>query len=290
MPSRVHTTNPTGGFPGSSFKYTPLLHVRVVLTSFLQGLFAEAPPGNYRWSVDEEQTEIIIRDENPIHVQTLQMRPAITLTIGPCQFYSLGLDDMFTYDFSLDRKVKAVLVPGSTTINCCSRVDIEAHNLAWVVSEHIWLLRQLLMKAGFFEIGRNIQIAPPSQAGSIVTGDGADEWYCSSVSVPWQFSRKSAFTPLGQQIAQSIETHVHTRTPLLEDGRGGPALAGHEYPAQTHTQFPPAFAPGATDVYGRTPDPAGTRTYSLPTAPHPLNPAKLVVVETIRPWRVGARR
>jgi hypothetical protein len=290
MPSRVHTTNPTGGFPGSSFKYTPLLHVRVVLTSFLQGLFAEAPPGNYRWAPDDEHTEIIIRDENPIHVTVMQMRPAVTLTIGACQFYSLGMDDMYSYDFAIGRKVKTVLVPGNMTINCCSRVDIEAHNIAWVIAEHIWLLRELLLKAGFFEIGRNIQLGPPSPAGSIVAGDGADEWYCAAVSVPWQFSRKSAFTPLGQTIANSIELRVREATHQVQDGKGGPALAGHELPVLVQQQFPPSFAPNASDVYGKTPDPEGSRTYSLPTAPHPLNPAKLVVVETIRPWRVGGRR
>lgn len=289
MPSRVHSTNPTGGFPGSSFKYTPLRHVRVLLVSFVQGLFAEAPVGNYRWSLDDEKTEIIIRDENPIHVRVIGMRPAITFTIGACQFYSLGMDDLYTYDASIDRKVKTVLVPGTMSINCCSRVDLEAHDLAWVISEHIWLLRDLLLKAGFFEIGRNIQIGPPTPAGSIVSNDSADEWYCSTVSVPWQFSRKSAFTPLGQTIANSIELRVHEQTRLLTDGRGGPAIAGHELPANVHEQFPPSFAPGASDVYDRTPDPAAERTYSLPTAPHPLNPAKIVYVETIRPFRSNRR-
>lgn len=289
MPSRVHTTNPIGGFPGSSFKYTPLQHVRVVFASFIQGLFAEAPKHNYRWAPDDELTEIIIRDENPINVEVVGMRPAITFTVGACQFYSLGMDDLHTYDFALGRKVKTVLVPGTMSINCCSRSDIECHNLAWVIAEHIWLLRELLLKAGFFEVGRGIQIGPPSPAGSIVAGDSADEWYCSTISVPWQFSRKSAFTPLGQQIANSIELSVHASSKHVEQGRGGPALAGHEFSVKQTEQFPPSFAPGASDVYGKTPDPAGQRTYSLPTAPHPLNPAKLVFVETIRPWRVSIR-
>lgn len=293
MPSRVHITNPTGGFPGSSFKYTPLQHVRVLFASFVQGLFAEAPRNNYRWSPDDQLSEIIIRDENPIHVQTIGMRPAITFTIGACRFYSLGIDDMYSYDADLDRKVKVVLVPGTMSINCCSRVDIECHNIAWVVAEHIWLLRELLLKAGFFEIGRGIEIGPPSPAGSVVSNDSGDEWYCSTVSVPWQFNRKSAFTNLGDRIVNSIETNVHVRTRLVGEGRGGPALGGsggQEFPVKVTEQFPPSFAPGASDVYGKTPDPAGERTYKLPVAPHPLNPAKLVYVETIRPWKVGAPR
>lgn len=289
MPSRVHSNSPPSGFPGSSFKYTPLQHVRVVFASFIQGLFAEAPVGQYHWDQDDEKTEIVIRDENPIHVNVLGMRPAIGLTIGPCQFYSLGMDDMYSFDFAIDRKVKTVLIPGTMSINCCSRVDLEAHNLAWVISEHIWLLRELLLKAGFFEIGRNIQIGPPSPAGSIVTGDSGDEWYCSTINAPWQFSRKSSFTPLGQTIANNIELRVRETMHRVDEGRGGPALAEPEFAVKVVERFPPSFAPGATDVYGKTPDPAGTRTYGLPVAPHPLNPAKLVVVETVRPFR-GARR
>src|SRR5690606_13271095 len=162
MPSRVHSASPTSGFPGSSFKYTPMQHVRVVFASFLQGLFSEAPVGQFHWDPDDERTEIIIRDESPIHVERIGARPAIGLTMGSCQFYSLGMDDLHSFNFALEQKVKTVLVPGTMHVNVCSRVDIEAHNLAWVVSEHLWLLRDLLMKAGFFEIGRNIQVGPPS--------------------------------------------------------------------------------------------------------------------------------
>jgi hypothetical protein len=284
----VHETKTGAGFPGSSFKYTPLQHVRVLCISFVQGLFAEAPPGNYRWSPDDELSEIVIRDESPIQVRTVGMRPAINFTMGKVSFYSLGMDDMFTYDFDIGRKVKVVLIPGTMNINVCSRVDIEAHNLAWVVSEHLWLLRELLLKAGFFEIGRGIDVSPPSPAGSIVANDSGDEWYCSSLTLPFQFNRKSAFTPLGDKIAESIALRVRSQLGLIEEGRGGPALAGHEYPVKVSTQFPPSFAPQASDVYGKTPDPAGTRNYQLPVAPHPLNPSKLVVIETVRPWAASA--
>jgi hypothetical protein len=289
MPSRVHETRTSGGFPGSSFKYTPLQHVRVLLLSFIQGLFAEAPSGAYRWNPDEQSTEIIIRDENPIHVDVIGMRPCISLTMGAINFYSLGMDDMYSYDADLDRKVKVVLIPGTVSLNVCSRVDIEAQNLAWVVAEHLWLLRELLLKAGFFEIGRSISVSPPSPPGSVIAADGADEWVVSTVTVPYQFSRKSAFTNLGYQIVNSIETNIQQRQPQAVDyGRGGPALAGPEFPVKVTESFPPSFAPGASDVYGKTPDPAGTRTYSLPLVPHPLNPAKLVRVQTVRPYRASA--
>jgi hypothetical protein len=111
------------------------------------------------------------------------------------------------------------------------------------------------------------------------------------VSVPFQFTRKSAFTKLGDRIVQSIETRVAARSPqLLETGRGGPAIHPNEFSVHVSEQFPPSFAPGASDVYGRTPDPAGIHTHNLPIAPHPLNPAKMVYVRTVRPFRPSAFR
>jgi hypothetical protein len=276
------------GFPGSSFRYTPLEHVRTLFISFVQGLFAAAPPGQYHWVSDEDHTEIIIRDENPIHVNKYGQRPCINFTSGPIQFYHVGMDDLIGYDFSLAKKEKGFLVPGTMSINCCSRTDIEAHNLAWVVAEHIWLLRELFLKKGFFELGRGIGVSPPSGPGSVVANDSGDEWYCSTVSVPWQFARKSSFTPLGREVVKSIEASINMNPLRRVESLGWPE-AGHERPISEHFCSPPSFAPGASDAQGGTPDPAGLIDRKLPSQPHPLNPAQRVVVRTVRPNRSGLR-
>lgn len=286
MPSRVNETV-SRGFPDSSFKYTPLQHVRVLFVSFVQGLFAESPVGSYHWDPDIDKTEIVISDESPIKLEVLNQRPAISFTRGPVQFYGLGLDDMQFYDMRTAKKTKAILVPGTMSINCCSRVDIESENIAWVVAEMLWLLRELLLKQGFFELGRHPQISSPSPAGSIVMGDQGDEWFCTTVSIPYQFPRMSNFTPLGNEIANSIELSleaVHNNVVAR-----GAQLAGHELPVGVTRCFPPSFAPDASDAQGATPDPAGTRSTYLPIQPHPLNPAAKVVVRSANPQRPGLR-
>jgi hypothetical protein len=276
---------------GSAFRFTPLEHVRVLFVSFVQGLFHAAPPGHFHWEPDNDKTEIIIRDENPINVDSIGERPAINFTMGPIQFYHLGMDDLVSLQFTTGRKEKGVLIPGTMSINVSSRNDIEAHNLAWVVGEHIWLLRELFLRKGFFELGRGIQVTPPSPPGSIVAGDSADEWYLSTVSVPWQFARKSAFTPLGREIVQSIEQHIELNDPRRVESMG-PALdpTGFNLPVSIQECRPESFAPLASDARGGTPDPAGVKNNPLPLQPHPLNPAKSVVVKTVRPYRAGLRR
>ncbi len=289
MAAKVPETTGKAAFPGSSFKYTPLRHVRVLFVTFVQGLFQAAPKNCYKWSEDEENTDIIIQNENRLDPNVLGQRPAITFTRGPLQFYSLGIDDRVDYDFALDKKRKGVLVPGTMTINCISRVELEAEDLSWIVAEHIWLLRDLLMKAGFFEVGRTPQIGSPAPAGSIIANDQGDEYTVVPITVPYQFARDSQFTPLGKQIVNNIRQQLTVSAKTFASV--GTPMQSHEYPINTVACPPPSFAPQASDVGGRTPDPGGKKSPPfLPKQPHPLNPSQMVTVRTVRPYRHALRK
>jgi hypothetical protein len=215
------------------------------------------------------------------------LRPAVTFTRGPVQFYSLGIDDMMSYDADTGKKTKSVLVPGTMTINCISRVELEAEDVAWTVAEHLWLLRDMLMRLGFFEIGRQPNVGASSPAGSIVAGDNGDEFSVTPVSVPYQLSRTSSTTPLGRQIIRNLLPVVTVGAATPVNSMGPPAL-GPGSQEVTITP-PPSFAPNAADPYGRSPDPTGTRQIFLPKQPHPLNPAVQVSVRTLYPFRAGSR-
>lgn len=269
-------------FPESSFKYNPLMHVRVLFVRFVQGLFAAAPEGSYRWRPDDENTEIYITDEGVVKAEVVEKMPTVAFTRGPVQFYNLGLDDLDGYNFPLDRKTKGVLLPGTMTINVCARVDLESEHVAFVIADHIWLLRDLLMKAGFFDVGRSIQVGAPSPAGSIIAGDSADEFFCTPVSVPFQFGRLSSFTPLGMTVVRSIEHSFRVRGIVRQFGLGAPRNDpnfDHEIPQSIHLCSPPSFAPDAQDL----------RRGDLSLQPHPLNPAVQVLVRVVRPVRTGLR-
>lgn len=280
-----------GGFPSSSFKYTPLRHVRVLFIRFVQGLFHGAPPGAYHWEADEEKTELLVTNENRLDPEVLMHRPAVSLTRGPIQFYSTGIDDLYKYESDIDRKTKDILVPGTMMLNCLSRSMLESEDLAWIVAEHLWLLRDLLMKAGFFDVGRAIQIGSPSPAGSLVANDQGDEFTVTAITVPYQFARTSSFTPLGQHIVSNIRQELSLATPPRVYSAGPPRGFGGDFevPVQVVACPPPPFAPDAADNYGRTPDPAGARQVFLPKQPHPLNPAVTVRVRTVRPYGPGVR-
>lgn len=289
MPSRGNETEPRGDLPDSSFKYTPLQHVRVLFASFVQGLFHAAPVGTYHWEPSMEDSEIVITDENPINVEVVGRRPAITFTRGPVQFFSLGLDDMLHYEFDTGAKTKSVLIPGTMSINCCSRNDLESEKLAMIIAEQLWLHRELLMKEGFFEIGRQPMIGAPSPAGSIVAGDSAREWYVTTISCPFQFYRTSKVTPLNKKIVNNIQATIRSAISPIPTRPYEQGFIGNEVAKNIHECPPSSFAVDASDVYNRTPNPAEGFQQNLPLVPHPLNPAKRVVVRSATPNRPGLR-
>jgi hypothetical protein len=267
-------------------------------------------------------TEIVITGENKINAAEVGMRPAISFTRGTIRWFTLGHDDMLGYDIATGQKKKSVLIPGTMSINCCSRNDLESEQLAFIITEQLWLNRDLLMRAGFFEVGREPVLGAPSPAGSLVTNDSGEEWYVTSVTCPFQFYRTGTVTPLGAEIANSIDMSLHTgaidpnNPPYSSQGpfrttansgiangvsatlhtelRSVPAQ-GYPYaasglPYAVDAVAPPAFSP-ASDARGASPDPAGSADTGLQQhlVPHPLNPARMVVVRAASPFRRGVQ-
>lgn len=260
--------------------------MRVLFVSFVQGLFHAAQRGYLHWEPDLERTEIIITDENPVDIDVAGIRPAISFTRGPVQYNSIALDDMMEFDLETGAKTKTAILPGTMNINCCSKSDIESERIASIVAEQLWMHREMLLKQGLFEAGRQPLIGSPSPAGSIVSGDNGHEWYVTTVSSPFQLYRTNKATPLNVHIARSIEMRVQTALQKLQAGNWPSAGGSPEAPYQVNAAYPPNFSP-ASDVQGGTARPGVAPSSFL--APHPLNPAKIVQVRSVRPNRPGIR-
>ncbi|WP_394831722.1 hypothetical protein LVJ94_34935 [Pendulispora rubella] len=202
----------------------------------------------------------------------------MTVTRGPVQFWSLGFDDVLVYEPQTGAKKKSVLVPGTISVNAVSRVPLECERIAWWIAEELWANRDLLLQAGFFDIGRTPQILSPSPAGSLVAGDMADEYVVTTVTCPFQFVRTTKVTPLGRPVLQGVGAQLHGVLPPA--GSLGPV---DRFEVETHA--PPHYS-GASDIYGATPSP-GSAPPSLPTVPHPLNPAVRVYIRPVRPNQPG---
>lgn len=253
----------------TDFSSSPLEYVRTLYASFTQGIFAAQPAGQCRWSPNEEETEIIIQDEGVVHAQRLGTRPVITFTRGPVQAYSLGIDDMLSYSFKTGGKTKSLLIPGTMSINCSSRVDIVSERLAWFVAEAIWMQRELLMRWGFYDIGRGWAVGSPSPAGSVIQNDSGDEWFTTTVTSPFQFYRTSRRVPLTGDVVQHIEARVYAgRDP-------SPPQMPAYHPAGEHN-------PNQLEKVSYPVHPSSARPEGPRRIPHPLNPAISVTLVPLR--------
>jgi hypothetical protein len=165
VPLKTVSTSEQANLPGSEFRRNPLQHLRWLYTRFVQGLFWYCPKGQYHWEPSLDDTEIVVTNEHPVQIETLGSRPCVTFSRAPLQFFSIGIGDMLAYNMQTGATRKTVLIPGTMVINVSSKNMIEADNLAFFVAEHLWLLRDMLMQEGFYDVGRNIGIGPPTPPG-----------------------------------------------------------------------------------------------------------------------------
>jgi len=198
--------------PLVTWEEQPLLQIRKLVLTFLQGLFEQQTPGCFQWVENLEETEIVITDEAPIKLEVVGVRPAISTVRGTVQWGQTSLDEKQSYNMATEQRTHTDLLRGSLSINCCSRVDLESEYIAWIVANHMWLLRRLLMKfTPVHEIGRGNAIGSPSPAGAIVSGDSEGEWINTVVTIPFFLQVGGKVRPLNVQLLKRIEAKLGVR-------------------------------------------------------------------------------
>ena len=209
------TTQSAISVPSSSlvnWAEQPLLLIRKACLSFIQGLFEQADPGNFHWCESLEETEIVITDESPIKLDVVGKRPAINTVRGTVAWGKTSLDEMQERSLANDQRKHTDLLSGTMTINCCSREPLETEYMAWIVANHTWLLRRLVMKfTPVHEFGRGQVVGAPSPAGAIVSGDTEGEWICTPVQIPFFLQITGKVTPLGLTLLKEIEAKFNVR-------------------------------------------------------------------------------
>jgi hypothetical protein len=279
MTAKGFESQPSPQFPESSFTYNPLTHTRVLFVRFFQGLFAAAPSGvgAFHWSPHAEETELVISDEEVIQPDVIEKNPAITLARGPIMFQSMGLDDMEQYDMQTGQKTRGMLIPGTMTVNCISRESLESEQLAFFAADHLWILREVMLEQGFFDVGRNIQLGSPSPAGAIIANERGHEFISTAFTVQYMFPRLSTTTPLSRQIVNNIRLSMNMKPKSAVPQMPGPFPPFLPAIPQQETAAP-NFAPNAADAPQRNNN----------VFPNPTNPATSVQVTPIYP-RTGSR-
>jgi hypothetical protein len=111
------------------------------------------------------------------------------------------------------------MISGNMTFNCISRVAEEAEQIAWLVSRHFWILRRILQKCGFHDIGQRTSIGSVSPPGALIAGDPG-EIRNVPTTVPFHFQWTESVTPTNLILLEQISTTVEVLSPRIN---GAPA-------------------------------------------------------------------
>ena len=180
-----------------SYLNDPLNYTVKVMTAFLQTIWETSEPGLFHWTPQIEETEIVITEENPLNLDTVEHKPAIAIALGAVNFSGLTLDELAHVSAADASEHHADLVPGNLVLNCLARFPQQCRFIGWQCGRTIWNLRKMLIKEGTFqEIGRKIQMGPTTKAGELVQGDTEGEWHNFPVVVPFYMQWNDTVKPL----------------------------------------------------------------------------------------------
>lgn len=238
----------------SSWLEDPLNYVVKAYIAFLQTIWETAPKGFMHWSSSVEETELVITEENPIHVDSKEQKPLISVVLGPTRFNGSSLDDLVHVDARNAKEIHTDLLPGTMTLNCVSRVPQEARFIAWQSARNIWILRKLFCRESHIhDTGRNISIGSVSPAGALVQGDTEGEWHFVQVSCPFFLQWTDSVTPLThdwggrpihslQHVGMRLQTRMNKAMPNLTNAQESEPRLWGEAAAQTQASAKAARA------------------------------------------------
>ena len=153
---------------------------------WLQGLFRVRPLGQYRWSPNMTETEIVITDQNPDEVERTNKRPIISTARGPATFLSTSISQTQYLDIATDAKKVIDIISSSVTISVVAREGLEAQSLAYTIFRMIPVFKPSILRLGrMHHIGNNITVTPETQQGQILPGSSTPEWKMVQVIVPF---------------------------------------------------------------------------------------------------------
>ena len=189
----------------------PFVYYTKVYLMFLQGLFKQFPSGSYKWSDDTKSTEIVITDQAPMPLESVEYRPAIVTVRGPAQFGNISLDQLRSLDSRTGTRVHTDLIPCTMTLNCMSKTGLEAQRIAWVVMRHIRTFKRLLQRHHIHKIGDLVSIGPETPPGILVTPEADNELVNVVVSSPFFFQWTEQVSPTDAHVLQEIEMYMQTQ-------------------------------------------------------------------------------
>ena len=197
----------------SSWSESPLRHMVRLAILFCQKLFQAAPRGYYHWEEDDQETEIIFTREVPVDQETIHKRPVVAVVRSTAGWQGLGMDQLLHENAKTGERKHVDMISGHLTFNCLTREGDESEQIAWLIANHMWLLRRILLKLGFHDIGQRFQVGGQGPPGQLVQGSSKSEIINVPAITSFQFSVGSSILEQDTPILSEIEANIEASLP-----------------------------------------------------------------------------
>lgn len=217
-------STPTDGPLDFGWESDPLTHMVRACIAFVQTVFEEAPDQYFRWRPSLEETRLVITEENPVKLDTIERKPCVAVMLGPSRFNGTSLDDLQFLNFRDGTETHTDLISGTISLQCMSRVQQEARFIGWQIARFMWILRKMFVRErGIHEFGRNITIGGATPAGALVVGDTEAEWVSVPIHCPFYLQWRDSVTCLkedwdGRPISPLRQMELRLKTRLTVQG------------------------------------------------------------------------
>ena len=149
--------------------HDPTYHAVRTMVGFCQGIFKALPSSRYRWSPDEENTQVLITGAYPLKAETISRRPAIVVGHSQTQIMNTSMGSFETQRLQTGNNVYRDLLATTIVFNCVATTGHEASSLAWFIASNLRALRPLIQRMGpFMQMGQDISIGIESPPGALL--------------------------------------------------------------------------------------------------------------------------
>ena len=142
------------------FDHDLLQRAHRTFIQFYQGYFAGSPPGDLRWSENDEETGIYIAaDAEPPKGRSM---PGIMVKVAPAAWAGLSIDSTPSQNFQEHTYEFGDNVNCSVVVSCVDKTEVAARFLGWRAFTAIRVFKRLLVSGGTIQnIHNTFQLSPP---------------------------------------------------------------------------------------------------------------------------------
>jgi hypothetical protein len=205
----------------------PLFHFTKVFVKFLQLVFANFPPGDYRWAQDLETTELVITDQGSVNKDVVEKRPCISCMRGDANWLNVSMDQFKSFDFDTGKRTHTDLVSASMIYNCVSREGLEAQRLAWIAGYATRVLKRNLLRTGMHRVGENVGYSPEQDADQLI--QDVKGYKLVQVMVPFFFQDTYGIAPVDNLLLKDLDLRLTSQAvspPSSQPSLRPPAFGG----------------------------------------------------------------